>query len=341
MRPAGLIVLQLVHGGRYAYHDEAVAPSPIRSPLNKSAPRELSAPEIVATIADYVTAAGLAREAGYDGVEIMGSEGYLISQFLAPRTNHRTDEWGGSLENRARFPISVVREVRAALGPDFLIVYRHSILDLVEGGLAWDETVWVAQAVASVGADMINTGIGWHESRIPTIAGAVPHAAFAADVGRLKAAVNIPVAVANRINSPDIGEALLAAGTADLVSMARPLLADPDFAIKAFAGRADEINVCIACNQACLDHYFESKVISCLVNPRAVDEARYDLAPAPVRKRIAVIGAGMAGLTAAIEAARRGHSGHRVRSRRPRRRADAAGGPRAGQGRLCRGRALL
>ena len=303
-----LIVLQLVHGGRYAYHDQSVAPSPIRSPLNKGAPRELTAHEILATIADYVTAARLAREAGYDGVEIMGSEGYLISQFLAPRTNHRRDEWGGSLGNRARFPISVVREVRAAFGPDFLIVYRHSILDLVEGGLAWDETVRVAQAVTSAGADMINTGIGWHESRVPTIAGAVPHAAFAADVGRLKGAISIPVAVANRINSPAVGEQLVAAGVADLVSMARPLLADPDFAVKAFAGRADEINVCIACNQACLDHYFESKVISCLVNPRAVDEARYDLAPATVAKRVAVIGAGMAGLTAAIEAARRGHA---------------------------------
>lgn len=304
----GLIVLQLVHGGRYAYHDGSVAPSPIRSPLNKSAPRELTGPEILDTIADYVKAAKLAREAGYDGIEIMGSEGYLLTQFLAPRTNHRTDEWGGSLENRSRFPISVVRDVRAAMGADFLLVYRHSVLDLVEGALTWDETVWVAQQVAAAGADMINTGIGWHESRVPTIAGAVPHAAFAAEVGRLKAAVSIPVAVANRINSPALGEALVAAGAADLVSMARPLLADSHFAAKAFAGRADEINVCIACNQACLDHYFESRVISCLVNPRAVDEARYDLAPAAVRKRVAVIGAGMAGLSAAIEAARRGHA---------------------------------
>ena len=303
----GAIVLQIVHAGRYAYHDDAVAPSPIRSPINKAAPRELTPEGIRQTIDDYVRCAMLAREAGYDGVEVMGSEGYIISQFLAPRTNQRKDDWGGSLESRARFPTTVVREIRAALGPDFLIVFRHSVLDLVEGALAWEETVTVAQLIAAAGADAINTGIGWHEARIPTIAGVVPHAAFAGSVARLKASVPIPVATSNRINSPEVGERLLASGAADLVSMARPLLADEKFAAKAFSGRAREINVCIACNQACLDHYFESKVISCVVNPRAGDEASFDAAPAARARRIAVVGGGMAGLTAAIEAARRGH----------------------------------
>lgn len=304
----GAIVLQLVHAGRYGYHEDSVAPSPIRSPLNKSAPRELTEEGIAQTIADYVTAARLAREAGYDGVEVMGSEGYLISQFLAPRTNHRTDSWGGSLENRARFPIEVVRQIRGALGPGFLIVYRHSVLDLVEGALGWDETVWVGQQVASVGANIINTGIGWHEAKIPTIAGVVPHGAFVGAIGNLKRALTIPVTASNRINSPALAERILAAGDADLISLARPLLAEAAFGKKAFAGKPAEINVCIACNQACLDHYFEAKVISCLVNPRAGHEADYQPAPAPKKKRIAVVGAGMAGMAAAIEAASRGHS---------------------------------
>ncbi len=304
----GVIVLQLVHAGRYGYHEDSVAPSPIRSPLNKSAPTELTEEGIAQTIADYVTAAKLAREAGYDGVEVMGSEGYLISQFLAPRTNHRKDGWGGPLANRARFPIEVVRGIRAALGPGALVVYRHSVLDLVEGALAWDETVWVAQQVAAAGANIINTGIGWHEAKIPTIAGAVPHGAFVGAIGRLKRAVSIPVTASNRINSPALAERILAAGDADLISLARPLLADAAFAKKAFAGKPAEINVCIACNQACLDHYFEAKVISCLVNPRAGHEADYAAAPAAKRKRIAVVGAGMAGMAAAIEAASRGHT---------------------------------
>ncbi len=304
----GAIVLQLVHAGRYGYHDDSVAPSPIRSPLNKSAPKELTVEGITQTITDYVTASMLAKEAGYDGVEVMGSEGYLISQFLAPRTNHRKDGWGGSLENRARFPIEVVRQIRAAMGPGFLIVYRHSVLDLVEGALGWDETVWVGQQVAAAGANIINTGIGWHEAKIPTIAGVVPHGAFVGAIGKLKRAVSIPVTASNRINSPAMAERILAAGDADLISLARPLLADAAFANKAFAGKPSEINVCIACNQACLDHYFESKVISCLVNPRAGHEADYAPAPITKPKRIAVVGAGMAGMAAAIEAAARGHS---------------------------------
>ncbi len=304
----GAIVLQLVHAGRYGYHEDSVAPSPIRSPLNKSAPRELTEEGIAQTIADYVTAARLAKEAGYDGVEVMGSEGYLISQFLAPRTNHRKDGWGGSLENRARFPIEVVRQIRGALGPGFLIVYRHSVLDLVEGALGWDETVWVGQQVAAAGANIINTGIGWHEAKIPTIAGVVPHGAFVGAIGNLKRALTIPVTASNRINSPALAERILAAGDADLISLARPLLADAAFGKKAFAGKPAEINVCIACNQACLDHYFEAKVISCLVNPRAGHEADYQPAAAPKKKRIAVVGAGMAGMAAAIEAASRGHS---------------------------------
>jgi 2,4-dienoyl-CoA reductase (NADPH2) len=302
------IVLQLVHAGRYGYHEDSVAPSPIRSPLNKSAPRELAEAEIAATIADYVTAARLAREAGYDGVEVMGSEGYLISQFLAPRTNHRKDQWGGSLENRARFPIEVVRQVRAALGEKFLIVFRHSVLDLVEGALGWDETVWVAQQVAAAGANIVSTGVGWHEAKIPTIAGVVPHGAFTAAIGRLKRALPVPVTTTNRINTPALAEKLLAQGDCDLVQLARPLLADAHFARKAFAGKAAEINVCIACNQACLDHYFENKVISCLVNPRSGHEAEYTAAPVKRAKRIAVVGAGMAGMAAAIEAASRGHN---------------------------------
>ena len=301
------IVLQLVHAGRYGYHEDSVAPSPIRSPINRAAPRELTEDAIATTIADYVHAARLAREAGYDGVEVMGSEGYLISQFLAPRTNHRKDQWGGTLENRVRFASTVVAQIRAALGPGFLIVFRHSVLDLVDNALTWDETVWVAQRIAAAGANIISTGIGWHEAKIPTIAGIVPHAAFIEAIGKLKRAVPVPVTASNRINSPALAERILAAGDADLVSLARPLLADADFARKAFAGKAAEINVCIACNQACLDAYFEARVISCIVNPRAGHEAEYAPAAVPRAKRIAVVGAGMAGMAAAIEAARRGH----------------------------------
>jgi 2,4-dienoyl-CoA reductase (NADPH2) len=303
----GAIVLQVLHAGRYGYHDKIVAPSPIRSPINKHTPAELGDADIERTIADYVTACRLAREAGYDGVELMGSEGYLISQFLAIRTNHRTDRWGGSLENRARFPLAVVAGIRAALGADFLIVYRHSVLDLVEGGLAWDEMAWVAQQVASAGADMINTGVGWHEAKVPTIAGVVPHAAFAEYAVKLKAAVPIPLAASNRINSAEVAERLIASGTCDLVSMARPLLADAEFANKAISGNAAGITTCIACNQACLDLYFENRAITCLVNPRAAREAEFVPLPIARKKRIAVVGGGVAGLVCAIEAARRGH----------------------------------
>ena len=303
----GLIVLQVLHAGRYGYHDKIVAPSPIRSPINKHTPSELSDPAIERTIADYVTAATLAGEAGYDGVEVMGSEGYLISQFLAPRTNHRAGRWGGSLENRARFPIAVVAGIRAALGSDFLILYRHSVLDLVEGGLPWDETVWVAREVVRVGADVISTGFGWHEAKVPTIAGVVPHGAFAEHISRLRRAMSVPVTASNRINSPQLADRLIADGTCDLVSMARPLLADAEFANKAIAGGAERITVCIACNQACLDHYFEDRPISCLVNPRAAREAEFRPLPAGRKKRIVVVGAGVAGLVCAIEAARRGH----------------------------------
>ncbi len=303
----GAIVLQVLHAGRYGYHDKVVAPSPIRSPINKHAPAELSLAEIEQTIADYVTACRLARDAGYDGVEVMGSEGYLISQFLAPRTNHRTDRWGGSLEHRARFPLAVVAGIRSALGSDFLIDYRHSVLDLVEGGLSWDETVWVAQQVVRAGADILSTGFGWHEAKVPTIAGVVPHAAFAEHIRRLKAAVSVPVTASNRINSPQIANRLIASGACDLVSMARPLLADAAFANKAITGNGKRITVCIACNQACLDHYFENRPISCLVNPRAAREAEFKPLPIARKKRIAVVGAGVAGLVCAIEAARRGH----------------------------------
>ncbi len=303
----GAIVLQLLHSGRYGYHDKVVAPSPIRSPINKHGPAELTDAEIEQTIADYTRAARLARDAGYDGVEVMGSEGYLITEFLALRTNHRTDRWGGSIENRARFPVAVVAATRAALGPDFLIVYRHSMLDLVEGGMTWDETVYVAREVARAGADLISSGIGWHEAKVPTIAGTVPHAAFVDPVRRLKAAVSIPVTASNRINSAELAERLVADGTCDMVSMARPLLADAAFANKAFAGRADRITTCIACNQACLDHYFESKEITCLVNPRAARETEFVPQPIASRKKIAVVGAGVAGLVCAIEAAARGH----------------------------------
>ena len=303
----GLIVLQLLHAGRYGYHDKVVAPSPIRSPINKYTPAELSDAAIEETIADYVKAARLARGAGYDGVEVMGSEGYLISQFLAPRTNRRTDRWGGPLENRARLPLAVVAGIRSALGPAFLILYRHSVLDLVEGGLPWDETVWVAGEVALAGADVISTGFGWHEAKVPTIAGVVPQAAFAEHIRRLKAAVSVPVTASNHINSPAVAERLIASGICDLVSMARPLLADAEFASKAFAGNAKRVTTCIACNQACLDHYFEDRPISCLVNPRAAREAEFRPLPVTRKKRIAVVGAGVAGLVCAIEAARRGH----------------------------------
>ena len=302
----GRILLQILHAGRYGYHPAVVAPSAIKSPINRDMPAALTREQIEETIANYATTARLAIEAGYDGVEIMGSEGYLISEFLAPRTNHRDDEWGGVLENRARFPLAVVRAVRAAIG-EAAISYRISALELVEGGLTQDETVWLAKEVEKAGADCISTGIGWHEAAVPTIAGPVPHAAFIDSTRRLKAAVTIPVTASNRINLPDDAAEIIASGSADLVSMARPLLADAEFVNKVGRGRPDLVNICIACNQACLDHYFTDQVISCLVNPRAARENEFSDTPAPAAKRVAVLGAGVAGMAAALEAGRRGH----------------------------------
>ncbi|MEQ9333595.1 NADPH-dependent 2,4-dienoyl-CoA reductase [Thalassobaculum sp.] len=303
----GRIVVQLLHAGRYGYHDEIVAPSPVQAPINRYLPAEMTDAQIRQTIGDYAASAALALEAGYDGVEIMGSEGYLISEFLATRTNHRADSWGGSLQGRARFAIEVTAAVRRALGPDPIISYRISAADLIEGGLDDDETQWLARAVEAAGAGCLMTGIGWHESKVPTIAGAVPHAAFAGATARLKAAVSIPVIASNRINLPETAERVLRDGQADMVSMARPFLADAEFVDKALGGRAGQINLCIACNQACLDHYFLDQTVTCLVNPWAVRELERDQAPAARPKRIAVVGAGVAGIACALEAARRSH----------------------------------
>lgn len=303
----GRIILQILHSGRYGYHPAIVAPSPIKSPINRDTPRMLSSDEVRQTIADYANMANLALVAGYDGVEVMGSEGYLISEFLALRTNKRDDEWGGSLENRARFPLETVRMVRAALGPEKILSYRISALELIEGGLADDEVLWLAKEVEKAGADCLSTGIGWHEATTPTISGAVPHAAFAEATKRLKSAVSIPVTASNRINLPQTAEALVAEGAADLISMARPFLADPDFVAKLHQGRPDLINICIACNQACLDHYFTGRLISCVVNPRAARETEFTDERTERPKRVAVLGAGVAGIVAALEAARRGN----------------------------------
>lgn len=303
----GRIILQILHSGRYGYHPAIVAPSPIKSPINRDTPRMLSSDEVRQTIADYANMANLALVAGYDGVEVMGSEGYLISEFLALRTNKRDDEWGGSLENRARFPLETVRAVRAALGPEKILSYRISALELIEGGLADDEVLWLAKEVEKAGADCLSTGIGWHEATTPTISGAVPHAAFAEATKRLKSAVSIPVTASNRINLPQTAEALVAEGAADLISMARPFLADPDFVAKLHQGRPDLINICIACNQACLDHYFTGRLISCVVNPRAARETEFTDERTERPKRVAVLGAGVAGIVAALEAARRGN----------------------------------
>ena len=303
----GRIVLQLLHSGRYGFHGHAVAPSALKSPINPNIPRELSAAEIRRTIEDFARAALLAREAGYDGVEVMGSEGYLITQFLAARTNQRSDEWGGPLANRMRFATEIVQAVRAAAGRDFIVVYRISALDLVEGGLAADEIAEVARGVETAGATLLNTGIGWHEARIPTIAQAVPRGAFAWAARRVKEAVRIPVIASNRINAPEVAEAILERGDADMVSLARALLADEAFANKARAGDRAAINICIACNQACLDHYFIGQPASCVVNPRAGRETRLVYRKAPRGKRIAVVGGGPAGLSCAAVAAERGH----------------------------------
>jgi 2,4-dienoyl-CoA reductase (NADPH2) len=307
-REGGLIAMQILHTGRYSYGRQAVAPSALQAPISPAKPRAMSVEDIEQTIADFVRCAGLAQAAGYDGVEIMGSEGYLINQFIAPQTNHRDDEWGGSLENRIRFPVDIVRRTRAAVGREFIIIFRLSLLDLVEGGSEWSEIVTLAKAIEAAGATLINTGIGWHEARIPTIATMVPRAAFTWTTARLKGVVNIPLVATNRINMPEVAEEVLARGDADMVSMARPFLADADFVRKAAENRAGEINTCIACNQACLDHIFEAKACSCLVNPYACRETEIALTPAATRKRVAVVGAGPAGLACATTAAQRGHA---------------------------------
>ncbi len=304
----GKIVLQLLHSGRYGFHERIVAPSALKSPINTNIPREMSSQEIERTIDDFAHAARLARQAGYDGVEVMGSEGYLVTQFLAARTNRRSDGWGGPLGNRMRFATEIVRRTRAAVGSDFIIVYRISALDLVEGGLNAGEIGAVARGVEAAGATLLSSGIGWHEARIPTIAQAVPRAGFAWATRRLKDAVRIPLIASNRINSPESAEAILARGDADMVSLARAMLADGEFANKALAGDRRGINVCIACNQACLDHYFTGQPVSCVVNPRAGREASLLITKAPRAKRIAVVGGGPAGLTCAATAAERGHA---------------------------------
>ncbi|MGW3103867.1 FAD-dependent oxidoreductase [Streptomyces sp. NPDC001100] len=306
-REGGRIAMQILHFGRYAYHQDLVAPSALQAPISPFAPRALTDAEVEQTIEDYVRTARLARQAGYDGVEIMGSEGYLINEFVAAQTNHRDDRWGGSYENRMRFPVEIVRRVREAVGEDFVIVYRLSMLDLVPGGSTLDEVISLAKAVEAAGATIINTGIGWHEARIPTIATSVPRGAYTWVTKKLMGAVSIPLVTTNRINTPELAEQLLADGYADMVSMARPMLADPDFVAKAAAGRSDAINTCIGCNQACLDHTFSGKITSCLVNPRACHETELVLAPTRLRKRVAVVGAGPAGLACAVSAAERGH----------------------------------
>ncbi len=303
----GKICLQILHAGRYAYSPKQVAPSAIQAPINPFKPKELDEEGIEKQIADFVTCAQLAQSAGYDGVEIMGSEGYFINQFLAAHTNHRTDRWGGSYENRMRLAVEIVRRTREAVGPNFIIIFRLSMLDLVEGGSNWDEIVQLAKAIEQAGATIINTGIGWHEARIPTIATKVPRAAFSKVTAKLRGAVKIPLITTNRINTPEVAERVLAEGDADMVSMARPFLADPEFVNKAAAGRGDEINTCIGCNQACLDHTFGGKLTTCLVNPRACHETELNYLPVTQAKRIAVVGAGPAGLAAATVAAERGH----------------------------------
>ncbi|MCB4786454.1 NADPH-dependent 2,4-dienoyl-CoA reductase [Delftia sp. Lp-1] len=304
----GKIAMQILHFGRYAYQPGLVAPSALQAPINPFVPHALTSDEVEQTIEDFVRCAALARHAGYDGVEIMGSEGYLINEFIAARTNHRDDEWGGSYAGRMRFAVEIVRRTRQRVGRDFIIIYRLSMLDLVEGGSTLEEVIALAQAIEAAGATLLNTGIGWHEARIPTIATKVPRAAYAWVTQRVMGQVGIPLITSNRINTPEVAERLLAEGYADMVSMARPLLADGDFVRKARQGRADEINTCIACNQACLDHTFGGKITSCLVNPRACHETELVIAPAPAAKRIAVVGAGPAGLSFAVTAAQRGHA---------------------------------
>jgi 2,4-dienoyl-CoA reductase (NADPH2) len=304
----GRICLQILHAGRYGYHPLSVAPSKLKSPITPFTPRALSARGVERTIGDFVHCAKLAQDAGYDGVEVMGSEGYLINEFIAARTNQRHDAWGGDAARRMRFAVEIVRRTREAVGRNFIIIYRLSMLDLVEGGQDWDEIVMLAKAIEAAGASIINTGIGWHEARVPTIVTSVPRAGFAWVTRKLKGEVSIPLIATNRINMPDVAERILADGEADMVSMARPLLADPAWANKAKAGHSDRINTCIACNQACLDHVFQNKRASCLVNPRACHETELKIEPASVRKRIAVIGAGPAGMACASTLGERGHT---------------------------------
>jgi 2,4-dienoyl-CoA reductase (NADPH2) len=305
----GKIVMQLLHAGRYGYHPFKRAASSIASPITPfGKPKAMSTKEVGRTVDDFAASARLAQRAGYDGVEIMGSEGYLINQMLTARTNDRTDRWGGSAENRMRFPVEIVERVREAVGSDFIVMYRMSLLDLVDDAQSWDETVELAAKLEAAGVSIVNTGIGWHEARIPTIVTSVPRAAFTWVTAKLKAEISVPVVASNRINTPEVAEHIIASGEADLVSMARPLLADPFFVQKAAEDRADEINTCIACNQACLDHTFQNKRASCMLNPRAGHETTLVLSPTRTSKRIAVVGAGPAGLAAATELAGRGHT---------------------------------
>ncbi|AVI32109.1 MULTISPECIES: NADPH-dependent 2,4-dienoyl-CoA reductase [Acinetobacter calcoaceticus/baumannii complex] len=303
----GKIALQILHTGRYSYQPEIVAPSAIQAPINPIKPKAMTSAEVQQTIDDFANCAKLAQYAGYDGVEIMGSEGYLINEFIAARTNHRDDEWGGSYENRIRFPVEIVKCTREIVGENFIIIYRLSMLDLVEGGSTLEEVIQLAKAIEKAGATIINTGIGWHEARIPTIATKVPRAAFTWVTEKLKGEVSVPLITSNRINTPEMAEHVLASGHADMVSMARPMLADPEFVLKASEGRSDEINTCIGCNQACLDHIFSMKIATCLVNPRACYETELIFKEAHNQKNIAVIGAGPAGLSFAVYAADRGH----------------------------------
>ncbi|MEV7544322.1 NADPH-dependent 2,4-dienoyl-CoA reductase [Streptomyces sp. NPDC089915] len=304
----GKIAMQILHFGRYAYHKDLVAPSAIQAPISPFVPNELTAEEVEQTVEDFVRAARLAKLAGYDGVEIMGSEGYLINEFIAAATNRRTDAWGGAYENRVRFPLEIVRRTRAAVGEDFILIYRLSMLDLVPGGSTLDEVVHLAKEIEAAGATIINTGIGWHEARIPTIATSVPRGAYTWVTQRLMGAVSVPLVTSNRINTPEKAEEILADGRADLVSLARPFLADAEFVAKAADGRSETINTCIGCNQACLDHTFSGKITSCLVNPRACHETELVLSPTRTKKTVAVVGAGPAGLACAVSAAERGHA---------------------------------
>ena len=304
----GHICMQILHTGRYGYHFDTVSASPIKSPIGWFKPRELSNTDIVNTINDFIKCAEYAKEAGYDGVEIMGSEGYLINQFLVKKTNHREDEWGGSYKNRTRFALEIVKGIRKALGEEFIIIYRLSMLDLIDDGSSWEEVVELAVSLENAGVSILNTGIGWHEARIPTIATMVPRATFTWVTEKMKGEVNIPLCTTNRINTPETAEMILSENKSDMISMARPFLADPEFVIKAMESRSNEINTCIACNQACLDHVFNGKQASCLVNPRAGYETSLSIKPASKKENIAVVGAGPAGLAFSVNAAQRGHT---------------------------------